>query len=388
MRALTRIGAALSSLAALLALTAVPAGAFAGPHQPFPGRPGGYPGGYASPVFVQTDNLSGNQIAVYDRSFSGALSPAGLYSTGGLGGQLEGSEVDHLASQGSLALDSQDGLLLAVNAGSDTVSVFAVYGDRLALRQTVGSGGAFPVSIAVQDGLVYVLNAEQGGDVQGFRVLAGRLWPIPGSQRPLGLNPTATPQFVNTPGQVAFSPDGQQLIVTTKANGNDVDVFGVNRFGLLSGSPVVNELAGDVPFAISFDRFGRLVLAEAGSDALADFVLQGDGRIAQVSSVGTGQAATCWVTQSGGRFYVSNAGSASVSIFGEGFSGGLSLQGKAETAGGTVDAAASPDGRDLYVQTGKEGIVDEYAIGFAGALSPIGSVTVPGAQGGEGIVAG
>jgi hypothetical protein len=40
-----------------------------------------------------------------------------------------------------------------VNAGGNTVSVFAVRGDRLSLRQFVGSGGPFPVSIAVRDGL-------------------------------------------------------------------------------------------------------------------------------------------------------------------------------------------------------------------------------------------
>ena len=39
------------------------------------------------------------------------------------------------------------------------------------------------------------------------------------------LDPTATPEFTNTPGQVAFSPDGSQLIVTTKANGSAIDVF-------------------------------------------------------------------------------------------------------------------------------------------------------------------
>ena len=81
--------------------------------------------------------------------------------------------VDHLASQGSLTYDRQDGLLFAVNAASNTISVFGVFGDRLALRQVLASGGSFPVSIAVADGLVYVLNAEEGGSVQGFRVLAG-----------------------------------------------------------------------------------------------------------------------------------------------------------------------------------------------------------------------
>jgi hypothetical protein len=39
------------------------------------------------------------------------------------------------------------------------------------------------------------------------------------------------------------------------------------------------------------------------------------------------------------------------------------------------------------VQTGAAGIVDEFAIGAGGALSRIGSVTVPDAVGGEGIVA-
>ena len=107
------------------------------------------------------------------------------------------------------------------------MSVFSVRGDRLTLIQVLGSGGTFPVSVAVHGDVVYVLNAENGGSVQGFFVLFDHLIPIPGSNRPLGLEPAATPQFTNTPGQVAFSPDGSQLIVTTKANGNDIDVFGV-----------------------------------------------------------------------------------------------------------------------------------------------------------------
>jgi len=38
------------------------------------------------------------------------------------------------------------------------------------------------------------------------------------------------------------------------------------------------------------------------------------------------------------------------------------------------------------VQTGAAGIVDEYAVGVGGSLAEIGSVTVAGAAGGEGIV--
>ncbi len=345
------------------------------------------PGGAGRAVFVQTDNTAGNQVVAYHRAPGGRLTKAGTYSTGGLGGVLAGSVVDHLASQGSLTYDRVHGLLFAVNAGSNTVAVFSVRGDQLRLRQVTGSGGVFPVSVAVHGDLVYVLNAENGGAVQGYRIFAGRLSGIPGSNRALGLDPSATPQFTNTPGQVAFSPAGSQLIVTTKANGNDIDVFAV-RGGRLSASPVVNPEPGTVPFAITFDPAGHLVIAEAGTNALATFALRQDGTVTLLDAVGTGQAATCWVAPDRGLLFASNAGSASVSGYSASPDGQLTLLGSTTTDPGTVDATASPGGRFLYVQTGLTGIVDEFAVGSAGSLTEIGSVTVPGAAGGEGITAG
>ena len=339
-------------------------------------------------VFVQTDNTAGNQVVAYDRADDGSLSLADTYNTGGLGGQLNGSVVDHLASQGSLTYDRDHALLYAVNAGSNTVSVFSVRGDQLTLRQVLSSGGTFPVSVAVHGNLVYVLNAENGGSVQGYVAFAGRLFPIPGSNRPLGLNPLATPQFVNTPGQVAFSPDGSQLIVTTKANGSDIDVFSVGFFGYLSSAPVVNVEPGTVPFAISFDGAGHLVIANAGNDSLATFTLSPNGTVSLIDSVGTGQAATCWVAQAQGYFYASNAGSATVSGYEEAPNGQLTLLAPTTaTDPGTVDASASVGGQFLYVQTGGNGIVDGFQVNANGSLAGIGSVTVAGAVGGEGIVA-
>jgi 6-phosphogluconolactonase (cycloisomerase 2 family) len=343
--------------------------------------------GGAHAVFVQTDNTAGNQVVAYDQAAGGTLTLAGTYNTGGKGGQLSGSVVDHLASQGSLSYDPQHALLYAVNAGSSTVSVFAVSGDRLQLRQVVGSGGTFPVSVAVRGDLVYVLNAENGGSVSGYWVIAGRLVPIPGSIRPLGLNPNATPQFTNTPGQVAFSPDGTQLIVTTKANGNDIDVFGVGPGGRLSASPVVNAEGATVPFAITFDPAGHLVIADAGTNALSVFTLHSGGTVTLIDSVGTGESATCWVAPDGGLLFASNAGSATISGYASSGSGEITLLGDTATDPGTVDASASPGGQFLYVQTGGNGIVDEFAVGHGGSLTGIGSVTVAGAAGGEGIVA-
>ena len=179
-----------------------------------------------------------------------------------------------------------------MNAGRDTISVFAVRGDRLALRQVLGSGGVFPVSVAVHGDLVYVLNALNGGSVQGYRVLGRFLARIPGWHRALGLDPNATPQFTTTPGQVAFTPDGSQVVVTTKGNGNDIDVFGVSFSGRLSAKATVNAEPGTVPFAIAFDPFGHLVIAEAGPNALATFDLSRNGTVSLLSQAGTGQAAT------------------------------------------------------------------------------------------------
>jgi hypothetical protein len=49
-------------------------------------------------VFVQNNSTTGNQVFAYDRAPNGALSLAGTYATGGVGGILAGSAVDHLAS--------------------------------------------------------------------------------------------------------------------------------------------------------------------------------------------------------------------------------------------------------------------------------------------------
>jgi 6-phosphogluconolactonase (cycloisomerase 2 family) len=330
-------------------------------------------------VFVQNDDPAGNTIVAYVRKPDGSLQQAGSYRTGGLGGVLDGSVVDHLASQGSLQLD--DGLLYAVNAGSDTITVFAVDGDRLIRRQVLPSFGDFPVSIAAHGNAVYVLNARRGGSIQGYARAGGLLVPIPLWHRGLGLDPNAAPEFTHSPGQVAFTPGGDHLLVTTKANTNAIQVFSVDRLGGVSLRPATTVLPDAVPFAVAFGARGELAVSEAGPNAIATFGIDRRGKLTPIGQAATGQAATCWIVTVNGRYYLSNAGSGTVSAF----DGALRPVGLTPTRGGTVDAAASPDGRFLYVQTGAEGGVDAFRVGPAGELTPAGSVTVPGAAGGEGI---
>ena len=134
------LGSLLGTVAALAAAAVI-----AGPASAAPDR---------HALFVQTDEPGANAVVAYDRLADGGLRFAGRYATGGRGGVLGGSVVDHLASQDSLAYDGTRRLLYAVNAGSDTITTFAVHGDRLVRRQVIASGGSFPVSVAVHGRLV------------------------------------------------------------------------------------------------------------------------------------------------------------------------------------------------------------------------------------------
>ncbi len=100
-------------------------------------------------VFVATDQAAGNHIVAYRRGADGSLTLKHKYSTGGKGGALDGAVVDNTASQGALTYDRVHHLLLAVNAGSNNVSVFAVDDSSLRLLQVVNSGGTFPVSVTI-----------------------------------------------------------------------------------------------------------------------------------------------------------------------------------------------------------------------------------------------
>ena len=159
-----------------------------------------------------TDNTAANAVVAYHRAADGALTLAGTYYTHGLGGILSGSVVDHTASEGSLTYDRANGLLFAVNPGSDNVSVFKVSGDQLTLIQVIWSGGDFPVSVTVQGNHAYVLDALAGGALYGYAIAGDQLSPIGGSYRGLGLGTTAATAFTGTPGQVTFSPDGKDAV--------------------------------------------------------------------------------------------------------------------------------------------------------------------------------
>ena len=334
-------------------------------------------------VFVQTNDPAGNSIDAYHRGADGSITFLRSYPTGGLGGRELSAGSDPIATQGSLRI--VDGLLLAVNPGSNTISAFAIDGDRLALTQVVSSGGPFPASIATHGDLVYVLDAGGAGFVSGFRLAGGQLHPLQGSTRSLGLANGNPPFFLSSPAQVGFSPDGEHLIVTTKTN-STVDVFGVGHDGTLSAEPAKNP-AAPVPFAWVFASAGRIVLNFAGTSSLQTFTVNDDNTITPVSApVSDTQAALCWITRAAGYLYTSNTGSGDVSQYKVHGDGTVVLVNPVAASGipGAIDAASA--GGFLYVQSGLTGSVHVFGIGDGGALTPVQVAAVPDGHSQEGIV--
>lgn len=327
-------------------------------------------------VFVQTNETTGNQIVAFSRGADGSLTKTASYATGGLGAVQSGAVVDTLASQGSLALDNTHELLFAVNAGSDSLSVFSVDGASLQLQQVIPTHGSFPSSVAVSGNLVYVLNAGGTGSVQGYRIEGNHVNELHDGWRSLGLANAVPPFFLTSPGQVGFSPDGSQLIATTKGSTSSFEVFAVGPNGSLAAAPVIDAAATPAPFAFTFAGTGRLVAAEAGINAVTSYALHADGTLSNPQSQTDGQNALCWITEANGFFYVANAGSASISAYSLSGTGTPTLIGVAgNTEAGAIDLAASPDGKFLYAESGGAGTVDVFGIADDGGLSKLGIVS-------------
>ena len=220
MRVLSRAAVTLAMGAGLLLAPAV---AFAHPSPlSHPSRSSGY-------VYVNDNSATNNAVAGFRRHPDGSLTPlpGSPFTTGGAG---TGTAI---GSQGSLQPAFGGRYVLAVDAGSNQISVLAVRGDgslRPVRGGTVSSGGTEPVSIAVHDNLVYVANAGAGASNYTGFVLGrdGVLRHLPGST-------VALPDDAQ-PGDVLFNGTGTRL-AGTRVGTSRIDSFVVGRDGRLHAAP-------------------------------------------------------------------------------------------------------------------------------------------------------
>ncbi len=335
------------------------------------GAIGGASGAAVGSVYTLTNAASGNAVVWYARSASGQLTWQATIAAGGLG---TGSG---LGSQGALVLGEDGSVLLAVDAGSNQVSAFAVTPSGPVLTGVVSSGGVMPVSVTVFGDLVYVVNAGGAANIAGFLLGSdGGLTMIPGSTQALtGM----------APAEIAFDPAGHVLVVTEKAT-STIDTFTVDANGVASAA-IPHASNGATPFGFAFDNRGDLIVSEvgggpSGTSALSSYAVGADGSLTTVSaSVPDFEFAACWVvTTNSGRFaYTSNAHPPSndLSAYSIGGSGSLALSQEvaARPGNGPTDLAMSGNSKFLYVLDSGDGAIAGFAVGSNGILAGIGMVS-------------
>lgn len=321
----------------------------------------------AGEVFVMSNATTGNEILVFFRDFNGYLTEAGSYPTGGLG------TGGGLGNQGGIVISPSQNWVLAVNAGSNSISVFEIKPFGLRFVGVYPSGGVRPVSLTVHDDeLVYVVNAVSDS-IAGFKMdSSGALTMIPGSVQPLSGAGTS-------PAQIGFDKHGDLLLVTEKAT-NRISKFEVDRDGVAGNRQTVNS-AGETPFGFVFGFRSQLFVTEAfggarDASALTSYELEDDSELHIISrSVRTRQTAACWVVLSpdGHYAYVTNTGSDTITSYRVSCQGYLTRLHTiaANTGDGPIDMGISNDGRYLYVINRNGGSMSAYRLHPNGRLIPV-----------------
>jgi 6-phosphogluconolactonase (cycloisomerase 2 family) len=322
-------------------------------------------------VYTLSNTADANRVLVYSRDAHGGLEWSASYPTGGKGSGAG------LGSQGALTLSDDGRWLLAVNAGTNSLSVFSVHKDALVLTDIAASGGLNPISVTVADNLVYVLNAGgaagSSDNISGFYLSKqGQLIPLPGSTQALSGANVA-------PAQVSFGLRGDVLVVTEKGTSR-VDSFAVDENGR-AGSVVSTPSSGSTPFGIAISSKGYSFVSEAVSSALSSYRLQQDSGVALVTgSLINHQAAACWAVLSKNEkyAYTANAATNTISGYRVAANGALTLLNPtgltAATDAHPIDMAVSNNGRFLYSLNSDSGTLVAFAVGEDGSLTRVGSV--------------
>lgn len=332
-------------------------------------------------VYVN-DNTGGvNTVAGFDRHADGTLTPmtGSPFVAGGVG------TGKGLASQGALQLSSDGHYLLAVDAGSNQVSVLRIKSGG-SLKKVgggpVASNGVNPVSIAVHGQFVYVANAGTATSTGGTNYTGFVLNPG-GHLRPLAGSTVTLPDG-SQPGDVLFSPDGSKL-VGTRVGTSLIDSFSVSPGGLptdATGSPFAAQ--GPGPFGSEFSPADSTHLyvsnAHGGVNVgtVSAFSDAADGTLESIGSspVADHQTAPCWVeiSHDGRYLFTVNTASQTISSYSIAADGSLSLlDSTAASIAAAVspeDARLSPDGSSLWVVDPGADTISGFSVD-GGTLTPV-----------------
>ena len=370
-------------------------------------------------LFAQSNFADGNFIVAYARRADGDLAEVGRFPTGGKGsGAFEDSSNGLVvaSSKGEVSPNNygnEGDLLFTTNAGSNSITVFRIEQTTLTRLEVQKTGGDRPVSVAISNGLVYVLHNgetaksplnEEGTPIEncttgnrpsitGFRLDGDNLEPIPNSTREL------SGEAESGCAQVSFSPNGKTVVVTERlakpselGQGEDDNgvfvAFPVQENGTLGEKKVLNT-SGTGPFGFTFTKKNVLIVAEQvalqpHTGQGSSYQLDDKGALNPTGpTVGNFGTDPCWVVVTDDQKYafVSSAlGDGQLSTYAIEENGSIRLHDPVATSPtedsvndnvelGATDIALSRDSKYLYQLNSTRGYINVHRVEKDGSLT-------------------
>ncbi|KAM0255971.1 hypothetical protein ACHAQJ_005275 [Trichoderma viride] len=271
-----------------------------------------------------TSNQQHNSVIALPIGSNGLLSEGTTISTGGTGSSIVTMSGDKVVPATADVLSSQSAVtvagnyLFAVNAGSNTVTMFAIdplHPTRLTMvGRPVSVPGDFPTTVgaSAKNQLLCVgaTGATSGVSCASYSSKGlGKMDQL----RPVGLKQTTPPLGpTDTIAQVFFSDDEKTLLTTVKGNPatnttGTLGIFGVEQPRYGHGAASISEKGKLTQVAGSAVLFGAATI-KGSSDILAADAAFGAALLSVDAATGAasikdkaaidGQAASCWATYS------------------------------------------------------------------------------------------
>ncbi len=350
----------------------------------------------AGHIYTESNALSGNSVVEFDRAANGKLTQISIVPTGGRGATQNvgcGTGCPILDTSGEVTLSGNGKWLLAVNAGSNTISSFSVTSTGVHLASQAPSGGKQPESVTIHGNLVYALN-DNSATISGLKIntSTGKLTPIKGSTQKLASGPMGAGR------EISFDNNGKVLVVT------EVGTSLINTFvmqGQVPGKVRKFKSAKMFPFGFAFTPSNQLVVSEltsmTGTGSTSTYKLTGSGTVSHLNTKPTSNVLPCWVavTKDGKYTFVVNTGAghpAPITRYSLASNGTLTVLGQTPSKKGEfarTDEVLSSDGKYLYVlvpsvKAGNTSHIDEYAV-KGGNLTYLGATAANLAVGASGL---
>ncbi len=341
---------------------------------------------FTGAVYAGTDTAK-NGLVAYGRRSDGTLAYIGEYLSGGTGARLNtGGPVDPLISAHSV-LNVDNGFVLQVNAGSNTISSFRVNKDfSLTLVSVVPTDGFGPDTIAERDGVVYVANVDSDGVYTGPQDQVGNLvaFTLNGDTGQLQEIPGSKRQLVGRPSDVAVAPSGRSLVVSLYNAGStaisdsaanaELESFAIVRSGFLTPFPVSaitstqpnndqnRNLPGAIGIAIRKSGGHEVVVVIESREWLAN------GQPASLSQFQTGSVSTFELNDSGSLRPISLDVPTSSQI----------TTGPTNTSTSSCWISFDQDGRTFWVVSASSSIISSFRFNDDGSVEEIDSRAATG----------